>query len=180
MLIYVNGGVNWKPVHLISLFDFTKGNQNNMSTLVYGDIPLVSAKKCDNGYKCFVTPNSKPLFDGNILTLNLDGDGGAGISFFQPASMALDSHVGALTPKSPMTRYQMLFISMALTNQGDMFGHGYSINSNRIRSIKIMLPFKDDNIDYDYMDSYMRQIESKQIFNYISYIYNGLHSNALS
>lgn len=165
------GGVKWKPISLLSLFEFSKGNQNNMSTLQDGDVPLVSAKKCDNGYKCFISPNSKPLFQGEILTLNLDGDGGAGISYYQPATMALDSHAGALKPILPINQYQMLFISRALTNQGDMFGHGYSINSNRVRSIKIMLPVNDeDNIDFDFMDSYMREIERTQILTYLNHI----------
>ena len=101
--------------------------------------------------------------------MNLDGDGGAGISYYQPTTMALDSHVGALKPILPMNQYQMLFISRALTNQGDMFGHGYSINSNRVRSIKIMLPVNDeDNIDFGFMDSYMREIESAQILTYLT------------
>ena len=173
MLINVNwGGVKWKPFKLIDLFEFTKGNQNNMATLIPGDIPLVSARKCDNGYKGFIYPNGKSLFNGDMITLNLDGDGGAGIAFYQPTTMALDSHVGALRPKIPMTRYQQIFIAMCLTNQGDMFGHGYSINGNRIRSLKIMLPVTSDSeIAWGLMDQYMRNIESAQIYEYLTHIH---------
>lgn len=176
------GGVKWTAFKLIDLFDFTKGNQNNMAVLIPGEIPLVSARKCDNGYKGFISPNGKSLFNGDIITLNLDGDGGAGIAYYQPSTMALDSHVGALRPKIPMNRYQMLFISRCLTNQRDMFGHGHSINSNRIRAIKIMLPVNQNNeINFDFMESYMRELESDQIFKYINHLHSERYnSNALS
>lgn len=51
--------MKWLPFKLIDLFDFMKGNQNNMAALTPGDIPLVSARKCDNGYKGFISPNGK-------------------------------------------------------------------------------------------------------------------------
>ena len=40
-----------------------------MADLKVGDIPLVSAKKIDNGYKDFVAPNGKKIFSGHCLTI---------------------------------------------------------------------------------------------------------------
>lgn len=42
---------NWKEFKLTELFEFVKGDQNNMASIKSGLIPLVSAKKIDNGYK---------------------------------------------------------------------------------------------------------------------------------
>lgn len=168
---YKMGVVVWKPIRLMKLFNFKKGNQNNMSDLSRGNMPLVSAKRFDNGYKGFITPNNKEMFDGNIISLNLDGDGGAGLAFYQPFEMALDSHVGALKPKYPFNRYHLLFISMCISKQQEMYGHGHSINESRIRGYKVMLPFNSsDEIDLDFMESYMRNIESKQIYSYLSHL----------
>ncbi|HHT9079665.1 TPA: restriction endonuclease subunit S, partial [Flavobacterium psychrophilum] len=83
---------NWKEFKLTELFEFVKGDQNNMASIKSGLIPLVSAKKIDNGYKDFAS-KSKKLYKGNSLTLNNDGDGGAGISYYQPTDYLLDSHV---------------------------------------------------------------------------------------
>ena len=63
----------WKDFLLTDFFTLEKGNQNNMASLKLGNIPLVSAKKCDNGYKDFVAPNKKKLYKGGIITLNNDG-----------------------------------------------------------------------------------------------------------
>ncbi len=142
-----------------------------MSSLSSGNTPLISAKNCDNGLKAFVMPNHKSLFDGHVLTLNLDGDGGAGIAYYQPFEMAIDSHVASLIPKTPMSKYQQLFISMCITKQRDLFGHGYSLNSSRLRALTIMLPVDSkDSPCWEMMDSFMRCKESEEILTYLRYV----------
>ena len=152
----------WRDFYLMDFFRCEKGNQNNMSALTEGSIPLVSARKCDNGYKDFVAPNRKSLFDGGILTLNNDGDGGVGIAYYQPHKMALDSHVTALIPKLDLSRFQLLFVAMCITKQRNRFGHGYSLNSNRLRSFKLMLPTEQSGLpDWQFMEAYMRLKEKE-------------------
>ena len=53
---------DWKDFYLSDFFDFEKGNQNNMASLTTGTLPLVSAKKTDNGYKGFVSKEQKKIF----------------------------------------------------------------------------------------------------------------------
>ena len=152
--------VNWNDYYLTDFFRIQKGNQNNMSSLQDGLVPLVSAKKCDNGYKQFIAPNNKELFSGNIITLNNDGDGGAGIAYYQPFEMALDTHCTALIPKIEMSRYHMLFISLCITKQRSRFGHGHSINNSRLRTFKFMLPATAEGTpDWQFMEAYMKQQE---------------------
>lgn len=154
---------SWKDFLLTDFFILEKGNQNNMASLKLGNIPLVSAKKCDNGYKDFVAPNKKKLYKGGIITLNNDGDGGAGIAYYQPCTMALDSHVTALIPKFQMNRHHLLFIAMCITKQRNRFGHGYSLNSNRLRSFRFMLPVDAEGIypDWQFMEVYMKTKEQQ-------------------
>lgn len=161
----------WADFRLTDFFHLEKGNQNNMATLNDGNIPLVSARKCNNGYKQFVSPNNKRLFDGNILTLNNDGDGGAGIAFYQPYRMALDSHVTALIPKIELNRFHLLFMAMCITKQRGGFGHGHSLNSSRLYSFKYMLPIiADKQPDWRFMENYMQNKEQKLLENYKSYL----------
>lgn len=172
----------WKDFFLSDYFAIEKGNQNNMSSLTIGEVPLVSAKKCDNGYKSFVSPNGKKHFPGGIITLNNDGDGGAGIAYYQPYKMALDSHVTALVPKIPMNRYVLLFVAMCITKQRNRFGHGYSLNSNRLRTFKFMLPLKDseETPDWVYMEAYMRYKEQSILKLAIDKLCNQLIHNAIT
>ena len=163
---------NWKDFALADIFITRKGNQNNMTSLTCGDIPLVSAKKIDNGYKMFADKNSKSTYPANIITLNNDGDGGAGIAYYQPAEHLLDSHCTALVPKDKdIPRYALLYISTTITNQRDKFGHGYSINGNRLKIFRFMLPVNSKgDPDYKYMEDYMRYLEQQKILSYLDYI----------
>ncbi len=126
----------WKEFNLTEIFNFAKGDQNNMANIEKGHIPLVSAKKGDNGCKDFAGQKNKKLFSKNTLTLNNDGDGGAGISFYQPFDYLLDSHVTALNPKTDLNRHILLFLSRCITAQQEKFGHGYSINNQRLKVFK--------------------------------------------
>lgn len=161
----------WRAFHLTDLFTIVKGNQNNMNSLSNGDIPLVSARNQDNGYKRFVLDNGKKRFPGNCLTLNIDGDGGAGIAYYQPAEMLLDSHVIALIPKSIIGKYALLFISRCITKQRTLFGHARSINTNRQRIFQFMLPVDiKGNPYFAYMENMMLRIENEQKCLYSTYL----------
>lgn len=144
---------NWAPVKLKEQFTLQRGRENNMSALGSGRTPLISAKANNNGVKGFVSSSKKVV--GNCITLNNDGDGGAGLAYYQPAAMALDAHVTALTPKAELNREKLLFISTCLSGLHDFFGHGLSISNPRANNIETMLPIDDSgNPDFAYMESY--------------------------
>ena len=163
----------WADFLLTDYFEIAKGNQNNMAELQAGTMPLISAKKIDNGCKGFFTANSKPIFKGHCLTINNDGDGGAGISYYQPADMLLDTHVTALYPRVPMTAEIMRFIAACITVQREKFGHGYSLNNARLAVFRMMLPVDDNGQpDYAFMEEYIKEREQQLIQKYIAHIRN--------
>ena len=43
----------WRTFRLLDYFDFIKGDQKDMTLLEKGDVPIVSAKNNNNGYKMF-------------------------------------------------------------------------------------------------------------------------------
>lgn len=146
----------WVAIRLLDYFEPMKGNQNRMDSLSPGMTPLVSAKNVDNGYKGFVSVD-RGTYKGHCLTINNDGDGGAGIAYYQPSDMALDSHVTALVPKMEMSSDTLLFIATCITKQRYRFGHGYSLNSGRLGQMKIVLPANQDSIpDFIAMDNYIK------------------------
>lgn len=89
---------HWIPISIYSVFQLIRGRENNMALLNDGKMPLVSAKKINNGLKGFVSTHNRTV-QGNCISLNNDGDGGAGLAYYQPFEMALDTHVTALIPK---------------------------------------------------------------------------------
>ena len=156
---------------VLDLFSIKKGTQKNMNSLESGSTPLVSAKKIDNGFKDFVKAENKEIFKSHCITLNNDGDGGAGLAFYQPSDFVLDTHVTALYPIEDLNRYQMLYIANCISKQRVLFGHGHSINSSRISHLTCMLPIDENGQpDYDFMEQYMKAIEKKLLKRYQHYL----------
>lgn len=165
--------VKWKAFRILDLFDYQRGNQNNMNSLSHGNEMLISAKNINNGLKGFFSSNDskKGLYQGNCITLNNDGDGGVGLAYYQPYSFLLDTHVYALYPKENIGKYAMLYISRTISKQRKCFSHGYSINRERLKKLQIMLPANENGApDYDFMEQYGKQIMLQKYQQYLNYI----------
>lgn len=161
---------NWASFLLTDIFKYQKGDQKNMNKLSSGDIPLVSAKKFNNGYKGFVK-STNILFNGNSITLNNDGDGGAGLAFYQPHDYYLDTHVTSLYSIKQLSKYALLFITKCISIQNAKFGNANPINSKRIKLFKIMLPINaKGEPDYEYMEQYMKNLMIRKYNQYFDYI----------
>lgn len=160
----------WKPFFISEMFAFIRGRENNMAMLDNGDIPLISAKANNNGLKGFVhTP--KKTIAGNCVSLNNDGDGGAGLAYYQPANMALDTHVTALVPRFDMSKFTMLFIAKCVSGLHGFFGHGLSISNSRAKRIRVMLPVDDARKpDYAYMEQYAKNMMLRKYKQYLSFL----------
>jgi len=157
----------WRAFSIPDLFDTLPGNQSNMTALPDGTEPLVSARKFNNGYKGFVRASSQHAISGHCITLNNDGDGGAGLAFYQPHSMFLDTHVTALIPKQKTEYHALIFIARCLSNQHKLYGNGHSINEARLKRFTFMLPTTPDGApDYSFMEETMREKERTILARY--------------
>ena len=160
----------WKPIYISDIFEFVRGRENNMAMLEDGDVPLISAKANNNGLKGFVH-SPKKVIAGRCITLNNDGDGGAGLAYYQPANMALDTHVTALMPRFDMSMFAMLFIAECISGLHGFFGHGLSISNPRAKRIRIMLPVTDSGEpDYEYMEQYAKNMMLRKYRQYLAYL----------
>lgn len=161
---------DWKPIFISSMFELVRGRENNMAMLEDGDTPLISAKANNNGLKGFVH-NPKKIIAGQCITLNNDGDGGAGLAYYQPANMALDSHVTALVPLIDMSAFVMLFIAKCISGLHGFFGHGLSISNPRAKRLRIMLPVTDSGEpDYEYMEQYVKNMMLRKYRQYLAFL----------
>jgi len=166
----------WGEFKVLDLFDYRRGNQNNMNSLIEGDDMLISAKNINNGLKGFYKSSNhkKTLYKGDCITLNNDGDGGVGLAYYQPYEFLLDTHVYALYSKTDISRYAKLFITLALSKQRKCFSHGRSISEKRLAKMKIMLPKnKNNKPDYTFMEQYVKNMIIKKYQTYINYVSKG-------
>jgi len=158
---------DWEEFYIVDYFTPQRGREGNMTGLSSGDVPLISAKKTDNGLKAFVNAPIERLHLGHVITLNNDGDGGAGLAYFQPFSFALDTHVTTLRPIAPLSKQALIFISAAISKQSEKFGHGHAISNSRLKKMKMMLPInKEGEPDFTYMADYVSMQEQLLVCKY--------------
>ncbi len=163
-------GHEWSAFALPDMFETERGREKNMKSLIPGSTPLVSAKKINNGVKSFVG-NPHKIIPAGTITLNNDGDGGAGLAYYQPIDFALDTHVTALHSKESVSPYALQFIAGSLSKQHAVFGHGRSISSPRAQRLQIMLPVDDQGQpDYDYMEQYIKNKMIQKYKKYLEYV----------
>lgn len=161
----------WDAIELDSMFTFERGKEKNMASLTQGHIPLVSARKVNNGIKGFVDNPAKVIKGGNVISLNNDGDGGAGLAYYQPVDFALDTHVTALHPQKVISSDALLCMTASISKQHAVFGHGRSISLPRAHRIQNMLPVTDSGEpDYEYMAEYARQKGNAMLAKYRAYV----------
>lgn len=167
--------MNWESIPLRDLFTFERGKEKNMATLKEGDLPLVSARNVNNGVKGFVDSPAKVFSGGNVITLNNDGDGGAGLAYYQSCDFALDTHVTALIPKDNATPESLLYMSASISKQHDIFGHGRSISLPRAKRLQNMLPVDDSGKpNYHFMTNYVIKQRKMMLGKYKQYVISNI------
>lgn len=163
--------VSWGSCNLSDLFDFERGKEKNMAALPCGEIPLVSARNMNNGVKGFVGNPTKVIKGGSIITLNNDGDGGAGLAYYQSVDFALDTHVTALHPKDDVSPEALLYMSASICRQHEIFGHGRSISLPRAYRIQSMFPITEEGKpDYGYMAEFVTRTREEMLDRYRAYV----------
>lgn len=67
--------------------------------------------------------------------------------------------------------YLMLFLKTMIVQQKIKFAYGYKFNEKRMQMQKIVLPIDNDGQpNWKYMETYMLDLEQKQIVKYLGYV----------
>lgn len=158
--------VNWLPISIAELFTTRRGNSGPKNNLSVGDTVLIAARKVENGLDSLVTPPKTSTIYSDVITVNNNGDGGAGIAFYHPYEFIATQDVTVLIPKNSMTSICKLFIAISITNQreGMGFGFGNKLNSKRLEKLKIMLPVTEDNhLNWKFMEDYIKSLSNSNL-----------------
>lgn len=162
----------WEPIAIGLQFNLCRGRESKSTVVEGGKLPFVSAKKTDNGYRMFVEP-AKTKIDGNTISLNNNGDGGAGFGYYQPYQYTVDVNTTALIPLPhvPMNPLIGLFWVSCFSWMHAYFGNARTLSNKRAEVTKIMLPVTDSGKpDYEYMAEYTRQMRETMLAKYRAYV----------
>ncbi|WP_035332572.1 restriction endonuclease subunit S [Dysgonomonas capnocytophagoides] len=159
----------WKEFFVEDIAEILSGKDIYEAERVKGCNPYITATASNNGIGYFVSNNNETC-ESNCLSVNRNGS--VGYSFFHtyPALFSNDCRKLRLKHSS---KHIGQFIACQITAQKDKYGYGYKMGTGRLKRQKIMLPINEkEDPDFLYMEQYMKQVESKQLTKYLTYINN--------
>lgn len=165
--------VKWGEYTLGQLFEINPTKYYRLSNeeiLTGGNVPLVSNQSGDNGVMGFST--LKALNCGNTITCS-DTTVGAETMFYQQNDFIGYSHIQHFVPRfKPFNKRIAEFVisscRMATSNQ--KYDYGHKFNREEMNQTKIQLPVKDGKIDFDFMESFIAELEAQRIAELSAYL----------
>lgn len=169
---FKQSGGKWKEYKINDLFniELSKGD-NKANELPIGKIPLISAGENNNGIVKYINNGDgyAQIFPGNSITVDMFGN-----AFYQSENYYTVSHgrVNILIPKNSFkfNKHIALFIISQLKKLRKFYGFSYMLTSKRIGTNTLNLPIIDNQIAFDYMESYIRELEAERIRELEAYL----------
>lgn len=161
------GGVKWQAFFLEEIAQISSGKDIYERERTSGQTPYVTATANNNGIGYFIGNQNETLERGS---LSVNRNGSVGYCFYHPYDALYGNDTRKLRPIRS-NKYVSLFISMCITNQRAKYGYGYKMGTGRLKRQKILLPVDSCNQpNWEYMETYMLNLEQKQILEYLKHI----------
>ncbi|RAX57415.1 hypothetical protein CCZ01_06140 [Helicobacter monodelphidis] len=171
--------VEWGEFVIGEIFEVTStlsGIDKNKLNGKEGKIPYITRTDKQNGIDSFI--DTQELYtrnDGNVITIGLDTQ----TAFYQNNYFYTGQNIQILFNKK-LNKYNAIFILRNLKVFMTKFnwgGNGATLT--RLKRGKILLPKTTDNKPHwEFMESYMRQIEQKHLKTIIAYYHSKIDSDS--
>jgi predicted protein tyrosine phosphatase len=153
----------WKSFRIYDIFNHQRGKRQIAGYRQKGNIPYYSASKDMNGLTDFIS-NPKFIINTNAIIYSTFGD-----AYCVNKNFSTSDEITILTNEK-LNKYNGLFIVQALKQNKQKYSFGRKAFSNKITKDKILLPTKNDQLDYQFMENYTKSLYQKKLQKYINYI----------
>jgi len=166
--------VEWGEYRLEDLFEINPTKYYRLSNEEIisenGTIPLISNQSVDNGVMGFSSLEANNV--GNSITCS-DTTIGADTMFYQKYDFIGYSHIQHLVPLfQPFNMYIAFFIisSCKIATSNKKYDYGHKFNRQKMMETCIHLPVKDGKLDFDFMESFIAELEAERIVELEAYL----------
>jgi hypothetical protein len=107
------------------------------------------------------------LFDKNTITIDMFG-----FAFYRQFKYKMVTHarVFSLKPKFQITEKQGLFLANSFHFLNKLFGYENMCSWTKIKNLEIQLPTKNNQIDFDFMENFISELEIERINELEAYL----------
>lgn len=164
--------VKWGEYRIVDIFD-VKNTQSILSrdlALDSGNTPYLCASSENNAVSSYVSYEERYIDKGNCVFI---GGKTFVVSYQEGDFFSNDSHNLALYLKDSKRRSKsiQLFLTTCIsTSLKHKYSWGNSISNNKIQSDTILLPVINGEIDFDFMESFVAELEAKRVAELEAYL----------
>ena len=164
--------VKWGEYKLGDLFDvdsYTKRfDANKVVIKEKGEYPYIVRTSINNGQKGYIDEDPQCLNKGNTIAFGQD----TATMFYQEKPYFTGDKIKVLKPKlGRFNKNNAQFFLVAMRKPFELFSWGTSsYNVEIIKKQRIVLPVKDDKIDFDFMESFVAELEAQRVAELSAYL----------
>lgn len=158
--------LNWVKVSYKSIFNRIKqGRRLKKEDQIPGNIPFVMSGTTNTGVVNFIS-NPVASFPKNSITVDIFGN-----VFYRNYDFGAGDDTGVYwNDAKKYSKEQMIFFAASMKRSLlNKFSYGKKLRSSESYEIQMMLPVKDEKIDYDYMDILVSAIQKLIIKDVVLY-----------
>ena len=156
--------------NVIDIFD-VKNTKSILSRDIIensGDTPYLCASTENNAISSYISYDEKYLDKGNCVFI---GGKTFVVTYQEKDFYSNDSHNLALYFKNKITKLNQLYLATCINKSlGHKYSWGNSISKAKIQSDKVSLPIKDNQPDYELMDTLISAIQKLVIKDVVLYV----------
>ena len=166
----------WKPFSFTEVFTkIQRGKRLKKADHTEGTVPYVSSTALNNGVDGFIgNEDSIRKFEDCLTIAN---SGSVGSAFFHQYEFVASDHVTQLKRKG-LDKYAYLFMLPIINRLSEKYCFNREINDKRIKRERILLPVNNmGEIDFEFMSSFMQEVESDMLKNTLKAFKKRLNAN---
>lgn len=158
--------LKWKLFNLENLFGkSTRGRRLKSADRVAGTLPFVTAGETDEGVSAFIG-NDVTVFSENTTTIDMFGS-----AKYRNFKYGADDHI-AVVHSDKLPKYASVFVTSAIhkSSYNGQFNYGKNFYAKDADTLNISLPVKDNNPDYEAMETVISAIHKLVIKDMVLWV----------
>ena len=170
--------VEWgEKIYLKELFSIKRGKRLTVEYRVKGERPLVTAGFEKTGVAEYIGNENQETFPEDTITIDMFGN-----TFYRNYKYSADDNILVLFNKKEMPSKAKIFIVNLINRQlHNKFSYGKQFRIGGFEQTKIQLPIKNGKIDFDFMESFIAELEAERIKKLEDYLVaNGFNNYILT
>jgi len=146
---------NWQAFTFDRLFRLFKGKRLTKAQMHEGETPYISSSSFNNGVDAYIS--EEPNFKKKFLTFACYGS--IGEVFYHPYDAWVSDNCNVMYLKNyNLNVYIAIFLIGVIKKEKYRFSYGFTGKLQTLKKLKIKLPSKEGQPDFEFMESYIKSL----------------------